>query len=147
MYATGIWSIITSNVMNELGVLETAAAGVNSTLSRLSSAVRLLFSASVSIILDERGEVSLQSLHQIGDAAYSGWTNFLWWLGLNPLQGHILKALVIILVTNVLLITVAWHVYAKRISHTLTFNSLHIVEDILKKNTNFKLPKEHTPKI
>ena len=29
----------------------------------------------------------------------------------------------------------------------ISADSLRIVEDILKKNTNFKLPKEHTPRI
>lgn len=129
-------------------VLEIAASGVNSTLSSLSSAVRLLLSTSLRLLLDESGELSLQQpFCHVADTAYASWTNFTWWLGLTPLQSQVLKGLIIILIANVFLITLFWNVYAKRISHTLSFNSLRIVEDILRKNTNFKLPKEHTPRI
>lgn len=56
------------------------------------------------------------------DAAYTNLMNLVWWLGFTPLQGHVLKALIIILVVNFILITVSWHVYAQRISHTLSFS-------------------------
>ncbi|KAK7060084.1 hypothetical protein SK128_004424 [Halocaridina rubra] len=127
-------------------VLEIATAGVNSTLSSLSSALHLLITTVVSIVRDEEGQF-YSTTQEITDTVYSSWTNFLWWLSLTPLQSHVLKAFVTILCVNVVLIGIAWHVYAKRISYTLTFNSLRIVEDILKKNTSFKLPKEHTPRL
>lgn len=47
-----------------------------------------------------------------------------WWLGVTPLQTNVLRALVIILVVNCGLITFFWHVYSKRITHTLSFSQL-----------------------
>lgn len=123
------------------------AAGVNATVVQVTSALRLLVSAAAAIILDPEGRVSLQSAHQIKEALVSGWVELVWGLGLTPLQNNVLRALVVILVVNCCLITLSWHVYSKRISHTLSFNSLRIVEDILKKNTNFKLPKDHSCRI
>lgn len=131
--------------MNE-AALE-VAAGINSTVTQVTSALRLLVSTAADVILDAEGQVSQQSVYQVRDAAYTSLMNLVWWLGFTPLQGHVLKALIIILVVNFILITVSWHVYAQRISHTLSFNSLRIVEDILKKNTNFKIPKEHSSRL
>lgn len=131
--------------MNE--AVSEAAAGIISTLAQVTSLLRLLVSATAAVIQDAPGHLALPSLAHLTDTAYTSWVNFLWWLGLTTLQGHVLRALIIILVVNFVLINIFWHVYAQRISYTLSFNSLQIVEDILKKNTNFKLPKEHSTRI
>lgn len=136
----------------------------------------------------------------LADTVLSSVADLLWWLELTPLQSHALKSLSVILFINLILIFVSWHVYAHRISHTLSFSksvyhmlfevcfwnrvvnvadesciwlaflilqhvasrvignsllniflsitdSLRIVEDILKKNTNFKLPKDNSARI
>ncbi|ROT83058.1 hypothetical protein C7M84_023768 [Penaeus vannamei] len=102
--------------MNEV-TLE-VAAGLNSTLSQVTSALRWVLACLTSVLLDEEGQVSTRSLQQV-------------------------RAFAIILVVNFVLITVFWYVYAQRISHTLSYNSLRIVEDILKRNTNFKINKDN----
>ncbi|KAG7170945.1 hypothetical protein Hamer_G012518 [Homarus americanus] len=49
--------------MNE-AALE-VAAGVNSTVAQITSALRLLVSAATAIVLDAEGQVSLQSFYQV----------------------------------------------------------------------------------
>lgn len=127
--------------MNEV-TLE-VAAGLNSTLSQVTSALRWVLACLTSVLLDEEGQVSTRSLQQVRETAVTGWTDLIWWLGFTPLQSHVFKAFAIILVVNFVLITVFWYVYAQRISHTLSYNSLRIVEDILKRNTNFKINKDN----
>nr|XP_053656785.1 uncharacterized protein LOC128705665 [Cherax quadricarinatus] len=106
-------------------VLE-VAAGVNSTLAQVTTLLRLLVSAAVDIVHDAQVYFSLPSLHQLKETAFTSWINFLWWLGLTPLQGHVLRALIIILVVNFVLIKVSWHMYAQRISHTLSFSKFFL---------------------
>lgn len=127
--------------MNEV-TLE-VAAGLNSTLTQVAAALGWVLACVTSALLDEEGQVSPRSLQQVRETAVTGWTDLIWWLGFTPLQSHVFKAFAIILVVNFVLITVFWYVYAQRISHTLSYNSLRIVEDILKRNTNFKINKDN----
>lgn len=136
-----------SYVMNEAAVL--LAGGLNSTVSTLLAGLRVAVGAAASLVpLPEASKLPWQpSIGTAKDTVLSSLSDLVWWLELTPLQSHALKSLLIILLINLILIFVSWHVYAHRISHTLSFNSLRIVEDILKKNTNFKLPKDNSARI
>ncbi|KAK3879955.1 hypothetical protein Pcinc_015518 [Petrolisthes cinctipes] len=119
-------------------------AGVNATVVWVTSGLHFLVSSAAAIVVDPKGQISLPTAHQIQEVLERWWVEVVWWLGVTPLQTNVLRALVIILVVNCGLITFFWHIYSKRITHTLSFNSLRIVEDILKRNTNFKNPKDHS---
>lgn len=131
--------------MNEVVLLLTG--GVNYTVTTLTAGARLMVGAAAALLPDSHRVTGPLSLEQVKDAVLPSLANFWWWLDFTPQQSHALKSLLGILFINLILIFVSWHVYAHRISHTLSFNNLRIVEDILKKNTNFKLPKDNSTRI
>lgn len=119
----------------------------NSTLATLRAGFGAAAGVAAAFFPDSPQRVTSLTFSQIKDAVLPSLTNFWWWLDFTPQQSHALKSLLGILFINLILIFVSWHVYAHRISHTLSFNNLRIVEDILKKNTNFKLPKDNSTRI
>ncbi|KAG0722308.1 hypothetical protein GWK47_044687 [Chionoecetes opilio] len=110
--------------MNEVVLL--LSGGVNSTVATLTAGARLVVDVAAALLPDSQ-TVSAQlsvSLSNVKDAVLPSLEKFMWWLDFTPQQSHVLNSLLGILLINLILILVFWHVYAHRISHTLSFSKL-----------------------
>ncbi|KAK8401060.1 hypothetical protein O3P69_002680 [Scylla paramamosain] len=117
--------------MNEAALLFTG--GVNSTLASLRAGVGVVVGVAAALLPDSQRVTTSLTFSQVKDAVLPSLANFWWWLDFTPQQSHALKSLLGILFINLILIFVSWHVYAHRISHTLSFNNLRIYEDLIHK--------------
>ncbi|XP_046749625.1 uncharacterized protein LOC124413225 [Diprion similis] len=70
------------------------------------------------------------------------------WLAFDEFQLQLFKLFALILVSNVALIYVAWHVYGDRISDRFMKPATSAaVEELKKSVSRLKLPKEHSPRV
>merc|ERR1740131_190469 len=91
-------------------------AGLNSTLSLVSSAVQWLISSLSAVLLDEDGEISSQLFFRVKDQLVRGVEETSLWLHPSPAQAKLGTLLIFVLAVNFILIALAWHYYGQKIS-------------------------------